>query len=90
MVKLHWLCVKQYQQALSESGELIKPISLYVRGDVKQLVDMAYKHGLLLFKVTDYKSLVKYHGEYIVYPANNDLNCLNYQLSSFGIFLLLV
>ncbi|MHA6613143.1 DUF2913 family protein [Photobacterium damselae] len=65
------VCVKQYQQALSESGELIRPISLYVRGDVKQLVDTAYKHGLLLFKVTDYKSLVKYHGEYIVYPANN-------------------
>ncbi|MCW8327811.1 DUF2913 family protein [Photobacterium sp. SDRW27] len=64
------VCSKQYQDAISEQGELVKPISLYVRGDVKRLIDTAYQQGLLLYKVTDYKSKVKYHGEYIVYPHN--------------------
>lgn len=49
---------------------MVKPLSLFVRGDVRELVEVAYQHGLLLFKVTDYKSIVKYHGEYILYPRN--------------------
>lgn len=68
------VCAKQYQEAISEQGELIKPLSLYVRGDVKQLIQSAYQLGLLLYKVTDYKSKVKYHGEYIVYPHNAGLH----------------
>lgn len=64
------VCAKQYQDAISAQGEIIKPISLYIRGDVKHLIDTAYQQGLLLYKVTDYKSKVKYHGEYIVYPHN--------------------
>lgn len=64
------VCSKQYQEAVSEVGEVIKPISLYVRGDAQFIIDTAYKVGLLMYKVTDYKSKVKYHGEYIIYPQN--------------------
>jgi len=54
-----------------EHGLLAKPISLYIRGDVTEAVQVAYEQSLLLYKVTDYKSKVKYHGEYVIYP-NND------------------
>jgi len=54
-----------------EHNLLAKPISLYIRGDVTEAVQAAYKQSLLLYKVTDYKSKVKYHGEYVIYP-NND------------------
>jgi hypothetical protein len=55
------------------SDELIKPISLYIRGDVGEALQTAYEQCLLLYKVTDYKSKVKYHGEYIIYPNNDGL-----------------
>ncbi|GAA4872537.1 DUF2913 family protein [Ferrimonas pelagia] len=64
------LCAKQQQTHFLNDDELIKPISLYLRGDMSAFIAMAYRHGLLLHKVTDYKSLVKYHGEYLLYPAN--------------------
>jgi len=64
------VCQKQYQDAIAENGELAKPLSFYVRGDVKSFIDAAFQNGLLMYKVTDYKSKVKYHGEYIVYPQN--------------------
>ena len=54
-----------------EYGLLAKPLSLYIRGDVPEALQAAYEQSLLLYKVTDYKSKVKYHGEFIVYP-NND------------------
>lgn len=54
-----------------EHGLLVKPISLYIRGDIAEALQTAYEQTLLIYKVTDYKSKVKYHGEYIIY-ANND------------------
>jgi len=60
--------------ALTNSFEhdlLAKPISLYIRGNIEDALRLAYQQSLLLYKITDYKSKVKYHGEYIVYP-NND------------------
>ena len=54
-----------------EHGLLAKPISLYIRGDVAEALQAAFDQSLLLYKVTDYKSKVKYHGEYVLYP-NND------------------
>ncbi|PSV47576.1 DUF2913 family protein [Photobacterium indicum] len=65
------VCSKQYQNAFDEQGELVKPLSLYVRGNIQPFIDLAFASGLLLFKVTDYKSKVKYHGEFVIYPANN-------------------
>ena len=64
------VCAAKAKLAFSEDGELVKPLSLYARGDVKELLVHAYQQGLLLYKVTDYKSIVKYHGEYVVYPNN--------------------
>ncbi|MDX1301674.1 DUF2913 family protein [Photobacterium sp.] len=68
------VCVKQFRDVFSipdGSTELAKPLSLYVRGSAQEIIDTAFSLGLLLFKVTDYKSKVKYHGEYILYPNNN-------------------
>lgn len=54
-----------------EDGMLIKPLSLYIRGDVVEALKAAFESTLLLYKVTDYKSKVKYHGEYIIHADNN-------------------
>ena len=65
------VCAQQIQTCFDESGELIQPISLYLRGNQQHLIDLAFAQNLLLYKKTDYKSKVKYHGEFVVYP-NND------------------
>jgi len=65
------ICEQEMETHFDEAGVLIKPISLYLRGDLQELVVHAFKNNLLLHKITDYKSKVKYHGEFIVYP-NND------------------
>lgn len=69
------VCAQQLLDCFDQQGTLIKPISLYIRGTVQKIVDFAFAQDLLLHKVTDYKSKVKYHGEFIVYP-NNEGNCL--------------
>ena len=71
MDKPQWLFVAKHLKITFEHGLLAKPISLYIRGDVAEALQAAYAQSLLLYKVTDYKSKVKYHGEYIIY-ANND------------------
>ncbi|MCE2595329.1 DUF2913 family protein [Motilimonas cestriensis] len=66
------VCRQQYERAIhAEEKRLIRPLSCYVRGNVQQLISLAGAQNLLLFKVTDYKSKVKYHGEYVIYPSNN-------------------
>jgi len=65
------ICEQQMETHFDEEGVLIKPISLYLRGDLQILVGHAFEQNLLLHKITDYKSKVKYHGEFIIYP-NND------------------
>ena len=63
------ICSQQFEQNF-EDGSLVKPISLYIRGDLPEALQAAFDHSLLLYKVTDYKSKVKYHGEYIIYNNN--------------------
>ena len=65
------ICEQELLDNFDEQGILIKPLSLYLRGDLNVLVNYAFEDNLLLHKITDYKSKVKYHGEFIVYP-NND------------------
>ncbi len=65
------VCAEQLKTHFSEDGQLIKPLSLYVRGQQQHIIDTAFDNCLLLHKVTDYKSMVKYHGEYIIYPNNS-------------------
>ncbi|KLV07137.1 hypothetical protein ABT56_06170 [Photobacterium aquae] len=64
------VCATQAKAAFAENGELVKPLSLFIRGTVPEAIDAAYGEGILLYKVTDYKSIVKYHGEYVLYPHN--------------------
>lgn len=65
------VCAEKISSSFDEQGVLVKPLSLYVRGNQQTIIDFAFAENLLLYKITDYKSKVKYHGEYIVYP-NND------------------
>ncbi|WP_390904864.1 DUF2913 family protein [Vibrio rarus] len=70
------LCAKQCESCFDGgsnggAGEaLVRPMSFYVRGNHQQFIHQALKCGLILHKQTDYKSKVKYHGEYLVYPSN--------------------
>lgn len=64
------ICSEQFEINFCD-GILDNPISLYIRGDVKLVVKLALECGLLIYKKTDYKSLVKYHGEYLIYPYNS-------------------
>jgi len=64
------ICNQAFENSF-EHGLLAKPISLYIRGDIAEALQAAYTQSLLLYKVTDYKSKVKYHGEYLIY-VNND------------------
>ncbi len=65
------VCAEKTSSSFDEQGVLIKPLSLYVRGNQQTIINFAFAQDLLLYKITDYKSKVKYHGEFIVYP-NND------------------
>lgn len=59
----------------SNRGEerLIKPMNWFVRGQHAEFIQLAAQNGFMLHKRTDYKSVVKYHGEYVIYPANHGL-----------------
>ena len=65
------ICAEQIEKCFDQQGVLVKAISLYIRGDKQTLIDLAFKENILLYKKTDYKSKVKYHGEFVIYP-NND------------------
>ena len=56
-----------------DSAELVKPLTCYVRGNHHEFIESAYEHGLMVHKRSDYKSKVKYHGEYLIYPRNHSL-----------------
>lgn len=65
------VAAEEINSAFDEQGQLVKQISLYVRGDQQSIVNLAFKQNLLLYKKAKCKSKVKYHEEFIVY-ANND------------------
>lgn len=64
------ICNTEFENNFQD-GKLIKPLSLYIRGDIQEAITTAYENNLLLHKVTDYKSKVKYHGEYLLEVNNN-------------------
>ncbi len=64
------LCAKQCDDCFEGGSELVKPMSFFVRGDHTEFIKLAAESGFLLHKQTDYKSVVKYHGEYLIYPNN--------------------
>lgn len=63
------LCANQCEQCF-EGEQLIKPMSWFVRGNHADFVTKAFEAGFMVHKRTDYKSTVKYHGEYLIYPMN--------------------
>ena len=65
------VCAAQISNYFDEQGVLIKPISLYIRGNQQTAITLAFAQNILLHKQTDYKSKVKYHGEFVVYPHND-------------------
>jgi|GEM_PF-4246240 len=56
-----------FAKGFAKNGQL----SVYVRGDLQQFVDSCYALGLLAFKVTEYKSIVKFHSHFILDAKNN-------------------
>lgn len=72
------VCAKQFGEVFDKKGQLIAPLSLYIRGEKQALIDLSHRGNLLLHRVSDYKSKVKYHGEFIIYPNNDgiDLPCI--------------
>ncbi|GEM76930.1 DUF2913 family protein [Vibrio sagamiensis] len=63
------LCADQCDSCF-EQERLAKPMSWFVRGNHAEFVEKAAQAGFMVHKVTDYKSQVKYHGEYLVFPEN--------------------
>ncbi|MCF1458877.1 MAG: DUF2913 family protein [Shewanella sp.] len=60
----------EYRQHIQD-GELIKPVTLYIRADEAMLATTALAQGLLLSTGDRKSSLIKHHKAYRIYPANN-------------------
>lgn len=60
---------REYGEHLVQ-GELVKPLTLYARGDETQLAEAAFRHGLLLSQGNKKTTLVKHHKAYSLVPAN--------------------
>ncbi|WP_391090293.1 DUF2913 family protein [Vibrio sp. NH-UV-68] len=63
------LCSDQCDDCF-DGEELVKPMNWFVRGHHADFIEKASAAGFMVHKVTDYKSNVKYHGEYLIFPAN--------------------
>jgi hypothetical protein len=74
------VCANQCDDCF-DGENLVKPMSWFVRGNHAEFVSKAYEAGFMLHKVTDYKSKVKYHGEYLVYPLNQGTQLAEIPLS---------
>jgi Protein of unknown function (DUF2913). len=76
------VCPEAVQAAFNAEGHLVDPLSLYVRGPEVDVIDWAHQAKLAPTKVTAYKSIVKYHAEYRLWPDNH-ADCLMVMPSSF-------
>lgn len=45
--------------------------SIFLRGQQQEFIEMALGLGILCFKVSDYKSPIKFHGQFIIDTKNN-------------------
>ncbi|RBW66624.1 alpha-acetolactate decarboxylase [Vibrionales bacterium C3R12] len=77
------MCADQCDDSFD--GEIMaRPMNWFVRGNHAKFIEMAAEAGFMLHKRTDYKSLVKYHGEYIVYPGNHGIELAEIPISVIG------
>lgn len=74
------LCALECENCF-DGEKLIKPMHFYVRGNHAQFVEQAVLAGFLVHKQTAYKSKVKYHGEYIIFPHNQGSSLAEIPLS---------
>ncbi|WP_394144088.1 DUF2913 family protein [Vibrio atypicus] len=74
------MCTEQCESCF-DGETMIKPMSWFVRGHHADFIEKAAEAGFMVHKVTDYKSNVKYHGEYLVYPNNRGLHLAEIPLS---------
>ncbi len=74
------LCANQCEGCF-DGEDLVKPMSWFVRGNHAQFIEKAAAAGFMVHKVTDYKSNVKYHGEYLVFPGNRGQHLAEIPLS---------
>jgi hypothetical protein len=51
-------------------GELVKPLTLYVRGDEQVLARFAYRHGLLIGQGNKKQVRLKHHKAHLLMPGN--------------------
>lgn len=63
------ISASEYQGHI-EAGELVKPLTLYVRGDEARLARVAFAHRLLLSQGNKKTTLVKHHKAYRLMPGN--------------------
>ncbi|OOF04778.1 hypothetical protein BZG80_07285 [Salinivibrio sp. MA440] len=69
------VCPEATQAAFNAEGHLAHPLSIYVRGPEIDVMNWAHQAKLAPTKVTAYKSIVKYHAEYRLWPDNH-ADCL--------------
>nr|WP_254619858.1 DUF2913 family protein [Vibrio metschnikovii] len=74
------LCSRQCDDCF-DGEALIKPMNWFVRGHHAGFVEKAAAAGFMLHKRTDYKSNVKYHGEYVIFPDNQGTQLAEIPLS---------
>ncbi len=74
------LCSNQCESCF-DGETLAKPMSVFVRGNHAQFIEETSKAGFMVHKRTDYKSNVKYHGEYLIYPMNHGVQLAEIPLS---------
>ncbi|NLS11391.1 DUF2913 family protein [Vibrio sp. SM6] len=77
------LCANQCESSF-DGSVMVKPMNWFVRGNHNQFVESATEAGFLVHKVTDYKSNVKYHGEYLIYPENQGMQLAEIPMSIQG------
>lgn len=64
------ISAKEIAQHIKE-GELIKPISLYLRGDENVLAEQTYAQGLIVSQGNKKTTLIKHHKTYVLAPHND-------------------
>lgn len=60
-----------FDKAFDDNGLLVGELFIYLRGDKVEFFKRAYELGVLCYRLSDYKSNVKFHGQFVIAPDNN-------------------
>ncbi|MBB1438992.1 DUF2913 family protein [Shewanella sp. SG41-4] len=63
------ISAKDFNQHIIDD-KIVKPISMYIRGDEKQVARLALEQGILLSPGNKKTSLIKHHKTYVLMPSN--------------------